>query len=579
MKVKTMLGAALAAALMANAAASYADDVINMRFANAINQAAKDAAVAMIDVVEKESGGTIKIKHFPDNMLGDDRVVTESTMLGDIDMVQTMPSVLASMIPDLYVWDAPFLFNTMDEAWKCMDSELGLSINTQSEKKGLKYLAALENGFRHYTNNKVPVKVPADVKGQKLRVMETEIQIALWRTYGANPTPMAFTEVISALQQGTIDGTDSLVVHTPVATFVQHIGSGRNKPAYVSPWRIYTDNTVTIRMAEGYVLQDVEITMLTTHPIDELTYSESAVGTQLDATHYLIGNLPGNVTSFIITNTGAQTRWEQIAISYALFDEDASVVVSPARVDFGSFTVGNLNSRNITVKAQQATTLESVSVSAPFSVEGVTPPAPLAALLVAAAPFTVSLRLDEKLAGYAAQFSFQDEAAGFRGELEDMEEKRRGRLGEIYSRAVEEQVEEMAAEAGIQVREVRAEIGMDPDREDFGQVTEVSLVWVRPSEFGAEPEKEPGAEPGERVEKIEEVEPVRIGALRGEENREEENQEEGNRGEGSRVEAAPAGAKPALSGEDERAARALVRRIAEACHMEESHVEIQLEYE
>ena len=160
-----------------------------------------------------------------------------------------------------------------------------------------------------------------------------------------------------------------------------------------------------------------------------------------------------------------------------------------------------------------------------------------------------------------------------------MEEKRRGRLGEIYSRAVEEQVEEMAAEAGIQVREVRAEIGMDPDREDFGQVTEVSLVWVRPSEFGAEPEKEPGAEPGERVEKIEEVEPVRIGALRGEENREEENQEEGNRGEGSRVEAAPAGAKPALSGEDERAARALVRRIAEACHMEESHVEIQLEYE
>ena len=210
-------------------------------------------------------------------------------------------------------------------------------------------------------------------------------------------------------------------------------------------------------------------------------------------------------------------------------------------------------------------------------------------LLVAAAPFTVSLRLDEKLAGYAAQFSFQDEAAGFRGELEDMEEKRRGRLGEIYSRAVEEQVEEMAAEAGIQVREVRAEIGMDPDREDFGQVTAVSLVWVRPSESGAEPEKEPGAEPGERVEKIEEVEPVRIGALRGEENREkenqeeenqeEENQEEENRGEGSRVEAAPAGAEPALSGEDERAARELVRRIAEACHMEESHVEIQLEYE
>lgn len=198
----------VAAAVM-TATSAMAADTVTLRFANVTNQPSKDAAQVFMDVASKESGGRLIIKHFPDNMLGDDRVVTESTILGDIDMVQTMPSVLASMIPDLYVWDAPFLFNTMDEAWKCMDSELGLSINTQSEKKGLKYLAALENGFRHYTNNKVPVKVPADVKGQKLRVMETEIQIALWRTYGANPTPMAFTEVISALQQGTIDAQEN----------------------------------------------------------------------------------------------------------------------------------------------------------------------------------------------------------------------------------------------------------------------------------------------------------------------------------------------------------------------------------
>ena len=210
MKKIKMLGVmvGVAAAVM-TATSAMAADTVTLRFANVTNQPSKDAAQVFMDVASKESGGRLIIKHVPDNMLGDDRVVTESTILGDIDMVQTMPSVLASMIPDLYVWDAPFLFNTMDEAWKCMDSELGLSINTQSEKKGLKYLAALENGFRHYTNNKVPVKVPADVKGQKLRVMETEIQIALWRTYGANPTPMAFTEVISALQQGTIDAQEN----------------------------------------------------------------------------------------------------------------------------------------------------------------------------------------------------------------------------------------------------------------------------------------------------------------------------------------------------------------------------------
>ena len=132
MKKIKMLGVmvGVAAAVM-TATSAMAADTVTLRFANVTNQPSKDAAQVFMDVASKESGGRLIIKHFPDNMLGDDRVVTESTILGDIDMVQTMPSVLASMIPDLYVWDAPFLFNTMDEAWKCMDSELGLSINTQ----------------------------------------------------------------------------------------------------------------------------------------------------------------------------------------------------------------------------------------------------------------------------------------------------------------------------------------------------------------------------------------------------------------------------------------------------------------
>ena len=129
--------------------------------------------------------------------------------MGDIALVQTQPSVLASMVPDLYVWDAPFLFDKIEDAWKCMDGPLGHAVNDQVESKGLKYLAALENGYRHYTNNKVAVRVPADVKGQKLRVMETDLQIAMWKNWGANPTPMAFTEVISALQQGTIDAQEN----------------------------------------------------------------------------------------------------------------------------------------------------------------------------------------------------------------------------------------------------------------------------------------------------------------------------------------------------------------------------------
>ena len=64
-------------------------------------------------------------------MLGDDRTVTESMLMGDIALVQTQPSVLASMVPDLYVWDAPFLFDKIEDAWQCLDGPLGHAVNDQ----------------------------------------------------------------------------------------------------------------------------------------------------------------------------------------------------------------------------------------------------------------------------------------------------------------------------------------------------------------------------------------------------------------------------------------------------------------
>ena len=208
MKNKTLLAAALCASLFA-AGSVQADDDVTLRFSNATNVAAKDAAVDLMDVAKKESDGTIKIKHFPDNMLGDDRVATESTIMGDIDIVLTQPSVLTAFVPDCYAWEAPFLFKNADEGIKCFSSELASKINNQVEKKGLKVLAMVGNGFRNYTNNKVAVKVPSDVKGQKVRVMETDIQMAMWQAWGANPTPMAFAELLPALQQGTVDAQEN----------------------------------------------------------------------------------------------------------------------------------------------------------------------------------------------------------------------------------------------------------------------------------------------------------------------------------------------------------------------------------
>ena len=77
------------------------------------------------------------------------------------------------------------------------------------EKVGLKHMAMWENGFRNYTNNAHPIESPADCKGQKIRTMENPIHMKAWKEIGANPTPMAFSELFTAMQQGTVDGEEN----------------------------------------------------------------------------------------------------------------------------------------------------------------------------------------------------------------------------------------------------------------------------------------------------------------------------------------------------------------------------------
>ncbi len=186
-----------------------ADDKVVLQFANVANQSGKEAGALLKQLVVEKTNGTLDINLYNDNSYGDDRVATESVILGEIDMVNTPTSPIANMMHDLYLYDAPFLFDDSYEAFKWFDSEEGQRVNSVVASKGLKILGIWQNGFRMYTNNKIPVRVPNDIKNMKLRTMENDIQLAMWKNWGANPTPMAFTEVLSALQQGTIDAQEN----------------------------------------------------------------------------------------------------------------------------------------------------------------------------------------------------------------------------------------------------------------------------------------------------------------------------------------------------------------------------------
>lgn len=205
---KCVLASALAATI-AFSAQAFAQDKITLEFANVANQSGKEAGALLKKLVNEKTGGTLDLHIYNDNSYGDDRVATESVILGEIDMVNTPPSPIANMMKDLYIYDAPFLFNTPDDAFKWADSKPGQELNSIVTKKGLKLLGVWQNGFRNFTNNKVAVKVPDQIKNMKVRTMENDIQLSMWKSWGSNPTPMAFTEVLSALQQGTIDAQEN----------------------------------------------------------------------------------------------------------------------------------------------------------------------------------------------------------------------------------------------------------------------------------------------------------------------------------------------------------------------------------
>lgn len=189
---------------------SDSGDKITLVMSNVTTDSAKKAGEKFAELISEYSNGTIEVDHFPDNQLGDDKTVVENTQLGEVDITVASTSSIATVYPDYYLYDTPYLFLNQDEVYDVgFGGEAGKKVMEGVDSIGLKGVAMWENGFRNYTNNEVEVKNPDDVKGMKIRTMENEIHLKAWSALGANPTPMAFSELFTALQQGTVDGQEN----------------------------------------------------------------------------------------------------------------------------------------------------------------------------------------------------------------------------------------------------------------------------------------------------------------------------------------------------------------------------------
>jgi len=205
--------AVLAAALMGlgwTATASAQQEVkIGYALAAAPDSHYGVAAVKWQEVVEAETDGRYKFRHFPSSGLGGEREVIEGLQLGTVEATIVSSGTLSNFVPETGVFDIPFLFRDLAHARSVLDGPIGQDILAKFDNAGLVAVAWGEQGFRHITNNRNQIEDPKDVQGLKLRTMENPIHITAFETLGAAPTPMAWPEVISALQQGTIDGQEN----------------------------------------------------------------------------------------------------------------------------------------------------------------------------------------------------------------------------------------------------------------------------------------------------------------------------------------------------------------------------------
>jgi len=189
-------------------------------------------------IANAKLGSKAKVTVFGSSQLGNDKAGMQKLKLGTVDM--WLPSsVMASIHDEFGVFDMPFIIKDRNHMMKVEKSVLPKMAKNLEAKTGYQFIGVWENGFRHITNNVRPINVPDDLKGIKLRTPKSKWRLKMFQSYGANPTPMAFSEVFTALKTGTMDGQENPYAQIASAKFQEvqkylSITSHVYTPAYVA---------------------------------------------------------------------------------------------------------------------------------------------------------------------------------------------------------------------------------------------------------------------------------------------------------------------------------------------------------
>lgn len=174
-----------------------------------VSHSVHKAMVKMGEDLEKMSDGKMRIMIYPSQQLGTERECLELLQIGSLDMTKVSVGVLENFAPDLRVLGLPFLFRDREHSFRVLDGPLGQRLLDEGEKFWLKGLGYYDAGSRSFYTKDKPVHTPEDLKGQKIRVMESVTAMDMVRDLGGSPTPISWGELYTALQQGVVDGAEN----------------------------------------------------------------------------------------------------------------------------------------------------------------------------------------------------------------------------------------------------------------------------------------------------------------------------------------------------------------------------------
>ncbi len=183
--------------------------VIKLAHGLDINHSVHKAMEIMAKDLEEISDGQLSIKIYPNQQLGSERECLELLQIGSLDMTKVSAGVMENFAPKMKVFGLPFLFRDREHSFKVLDGPIGQELLDEATQFWLKGLCYYDAGSRSFYTKDHPIKTPEDLKGQKIRVMESATSMAMVQSLGGSPTPIAWGELYTALQQGVVDGAEN----------------------------------------------------------------------------------------------------------------------------------------------------------------------------------------------------------------------------------------------------------------------------------------------------------------------------------------------------------------------------------